>query len=288
MNNLMNYTYPNISGYKPVFIIKKHGKAPERKIVYKKSGEKVKLFVKFGKSKKRLVYENLAHKLFYSKLKNNSALQIPKPVRLINTSNSWSLVMEYLEIESIKNLSLFKKIDIYIKVLSSLLKINEVKDLKNTGLKIYTPVYLIFTVPYFFAIALIRNGNLLLLSRSLLKMILQFPNWLKLKPIYLCHGDIHQTNIMMSGGKIALIDFGESLISHKYYDLSIAVNTCWRTPAFCRTLLKTLIKNNFIDKRDLYLFNSLAIYNLMQRLTGKISYREKLFYIKRLKFYTNN
>jgi thiamine kinase-like enzyme len=242
------------------------------------------VFIKTGNEFKSLESEFNIQNCFYRQFKlTNGKVTTPKPIKIIIAGNETILVSEYLILKNIINLNNSSKARIYVEVLTALQRIKAEKSLLDErSIKTRKPLYLLASVPYYVIKDLLAGMKNVLLFKSLVFMISAIPSLIRLKNDSLCHGDINTTNMFLSGRKIVLLDFGESVISNRFFDASKAINSTWFRPNFSETLQKMLYSEKLLKKQNLKTFAALSIYNLMQRMSVELRSEKKQFYENQL------
>lgn len=277
------------SRYLPLNKKIKFGLGNENKIICLDVKTNKKVFLKIGENYKSLESEYVIHNYFYKtllKLKKDNVVTT-KPLGLVKSNDGNLLISEYLNLKNILNIDTSLKAEIYTKTLYQLNILNSRKKLNVLNFnKRKSTLYILTTVPYFVAKAVLNGAGINLIAKSLGLIAKNSLQWLILKSSWICHGDINTTNIFLYKNKIVLLDFGEAVFSHKYYDMSKAINSSWYKPKFSITLLDKLIKTGLINRDELEIFKTFSTYNLLQRLSVKNSEDKRQFYINQLKKFT--
>lgn len=286
MKSLDKNYMPTFRGYELDKSKVRFGQTNLLKGVYKIKLTNKKVFIKIGPNFKKLKAEFDTQKIFYLASKKSALvdLVVPKPIKIIKNDQYFGLVTELLPIKNIIALNTTKKVTLYLKVLTFLSNMNQ----KNPGsyhthIKTYSALRIFSVLPFFIIKDVFMVDDRYTILKGFIFVVKHLQQWFTLEYNYLCHGDVNTTNIALLNKSSVLLDYGSVLVSHKYYDASIAVNSSWHSVNFGEFLHKDLIKNGLVNKKDRNLFNSFVVYNLLIRLSGKVTQMHQKVYIDRLK-----
>lgn len=265
------------------------GQGSSEKGVYldRKTGNKV--FIKIGKDRKLLEREFVSQKLFYDQSRKLRGLGVlvPEPFDVIDMGDRCAILMEYIpRAKSLLNPGISTQVKAYIKVLKFLeLASKNLEVASEISLPARSAFYQFLSTPYFLFKNLMSypsySREFILSFRRILALSL---SWLRLSANYLCHGDINITNIFVSGKKVILVDFARSCFSHKYYNLSQALNSTWHKPEFHNLLWEKIVREFNIKTGEKFLLKSFVLLNLIQRLGKRYENKaQEDFYVSRIK-----
>ncbi|MBI4008648.1 aminoglycoside phosphotransferase family protein [Candidatus Roizmanbacteria bacterium] len=265
------------------------GLSKNKKAIYKdkKTGDLV--FCKFEQHDSLLKREFDAlvylSKEIDGQTKNKRIVNVPKAIDLIAVNGGRAFITEFVEGKPLLDLSISSQKEAYLQVLQFLSAVNPIKNAQRKSfLANKSPMYLIVTLPYF----LIKNiwnypGYFFLFINSYAKLLLFINIWLKLDPNIFCHGDINGSNMLYDKKSVYLLDFPQGCMSHKYYDLSIALNSLWLQKGFQEELYNEAIKLFQLSVSEEKTLISFIVYNLLQRLGKRYkTFKQEQFYLEKL------
>ncbi|MBI2029987.1 phosphotransferase [Candidatus Gottesmanbacteria bacterium] len=269
------------------------GQSSSKKGLYIDKKTDTLVFIKINTNGKSLFREYEYQRLFYeqSKKLKTTNIVIPKPLKILKVDNYVALVMEYLPAKSLLKVDVETRLDVYMKVLKFLEKVNTMNDFsKKNGLIQKPSTVHLMTLPYFLSRNLLiyfPYASLFLHSAGLITGVA--PQWLKLTSNWMCHGDINVTNILLYKKKIVILDFAYALRSHRYFDISRALNSTWYQKGFHQQLWKRILSEFRFTVHQKDLLKSFVIFNLMQRLSQRYTdVNQELFYLRRLEELTSS
>lgn len=263
------------------------GQSSSEKGLYIDRETKKMVFIKIDCNSKSLFREYLYQQFFYEesrRLKTKDIL-IPKPLEIIKTDNYAVFVMEYFYGKSLVKADVKKRLNAYMRILKFLEKINTETNIgKKYGLKQKSAAAQLVTLPYFFLKNLILYPNFaFLFLRSVGLIARKVAQLTRLTSNWICHGDINTGNALLYRKKIILIDFSLVYKSHRYFDISRALNSAWYKREFHGQFWNRIVSEFRFTTQEQDLLKSFVILNLMQRLSQRYSNpNQERFYLKRL------
>lgn len=245
------------------------------------------VFIKVDSNSKLLFREYAYQQLFYeqSKKLKITDIIIPKPLEILEVDNYVALVMEYFLAESLLEADIKTRLDAYTKVLKFLGKINPVTDdSRKYGLRRKSATRQLVTLPYFLSKNLMLHPvHAFLFLRSAWFIIRFASRWTKLTSNWIGHGDINVTNVLRYRGKVIILDFACTYMSHRYFDISRALNSTWYQTGFHEQLWNHIVSEFRFTIHQQDTLKSFAVLNLMQRLSQRYASRsQERFYLERL------
>ncbi len=248
------------------------------------------VFVKLD-SYKKIFTEKQFQDFFYEEVKRLKIkdIIIPRIIEVVkdnSASNYFVLVMEYLSGQSILKANIKTRLHVYMKVLNFLEKINSSSDLvKKYSLRRKSAIRQVIALPYFLSKNLILYPSYTILFIRCVGLIFAtFSEWIRLKSNWICHGDINVKNILLCGEKVAIIDLANSYLSHRYFDISIVLNSTWYQPHFHEQFWSQIMKKFNFDAKSQILLKSFVVFNLLERLSQRYSNQDQeRFYLNRIK-----
>lgn len=192
-----------------------------------KNGEDT-VFVKMWAGKpKKSEYHRLKNELSlytslrkYSKVQN-SIVTVPKLIKEIDNGTSLIGVIEYIDGSNLNEATTDEKVEQYVKVLDYLTNATEFIQRESKTLGKRNVLDNLKLLPIYLGIRAIWHPKQLL---SLLKLtvfyILNIRAFMTSDKLILTHRDLHLGNIIISAGKIYLIDLEYMILSTKYSDLA--------------------------------------------------------------------
>lgn len=263
------------------------GQSSSKKGLYIDKKTNTVVFIKFDSNRKSLFREYEYQKLFYeqSKKLKTTDVVIPKPLEVLEVDNYLALVMEYLPGQSILKTDIKTRLDAYMKILKFLEKINTITEVsKKNGLIRKSAIQQCIALPYFLSKNLMLyfpHTSLFFSSFGLITRIAS--EWVKLTSNWMCHGDINVTNILLYGKKVIVLDFACTYRSHRYFDISRALNSTWYQAGFHEQLWNRIIGEFHFTTQQQEVLKSFVVLNLMQRLSQRYAnLGQERFYLKRL------
>jgi len=244
-----------------------------------------KIILNSDSGKSEIGYHRLLYK--YAKQIKNSNVLIPRPIGIYKTDVGPVYLSQYFpKAKSVLETNIKSKTNHYLRVLKFLARVSKkkVSDSKSVKLNFKPGYYIVSTLPYYLLRNLISYPNRAgAFAKAYLGLIKYLPTWASLDSDFACHGDVNVTNIMSLGSKTLLLDFSQCCNSHKYYDLSQALNSSWMQPGFQSLLSSRIAKIFSLNLFDLRLLNSFVVYNLLQRLSVRYPrFKQSKFYLDRL------
>lgn len=266
---------------------KSFGQSSAEKGLYLDKKTKKEVFIKIDPNSRSLFHEYAYQQFLYqlSRYMRSENVIIPKPLEIIEIDNYVALVMEYLPGKSILKANINTRLEAYMKILKFLDKINAQKRFrKKDGLMRKSAQWQLITLPYFLAKNLLlysSHASLFLLSAGIIGR--NAPRWTELTFNWICHGDINVTNILLYGKKVVILDFACAYISHRYFDISRALNSTWYQKEFHEQLWNRIVSEFHFSSKQQEILKSFVIFNLIQRLSQHYPNQgQELFYLKRL------
>lgn len=256
----------NIDKYQLLTTIKKENGYMDCSVgCYTKKGKK--FFIKTLEADKKdyrryfIISEWLVSNVLYKALKSKKTqIATPKPIKIISSDNSISLVYEFIDGKTLSLFSTSYQTKVFIeiinelKIISSSLAKDEIKLIPKRSIFFY-----LISLPYLSILAFLKTDrNFKLIIKAFLitlKMLLSQKINSKLS---LAHRDLKPHNIIIKDSKIFLIDTGMMALTLPGYDLALLSldPTCIsltkslekKLKTFASKFLKSYIAIQFADR----------------------------------------
>lgn len=156
----------------------------------------------------------------YSK-EQNSVVTVPRLIKEVDNGTSLIGIIEYIDGSSLNEATTDEKIEQYVKVLDYLTNATEFIQKESKVLGKRSALDNLKLLPIYFGVRAFWHPKQLL---SLLKLtvfyVLNIRALMTSEKLILAHRDLHLENIIVSAGKIYLIDLEYLILSTKYSDLA--------------------------------------------------------------------
>jgi peptidoglycan/xylan/chitin deacetylase (PgdA/CDA1 family)/thiamine kinase-like enzyme len=156
----------------------------------------------------------------YSK-EQNSIVTVPRLIKEIDNGTSLIGIIEYIDGSSLNEATTDEKIEQYVKVLDYLTNATEFIQKESKILGKRSALDNLKLLPIYFGVrALWHPKQLLSLLKLTVFYVLNIRALMTSEKLILAHRDLHLENIIVSAGKIYLIDLEYLILSTKYSDLA--------------------------------------------------------------------
>jgi len=193
--------------------------------VYKKNNKY--FFIKVWHGRIRdITYYLLLNEFYVSSLlfkKMHGQVSVPKPIETIVTPNCMSFVYQYVNGKQLDKFSKKTQADVVSKIIRELEKKSE--DLTRHerlifGQKKYSS-YIYISLVIYLRFIILDPKNIVKYTQLITKELVQFSKLVlsNNQTKYIAHRDLTPDNIIVSGNKIYLLDFENTILTKKYYDI---------------------------------------------------------------------
>lgn len=267
--------------------VKSQRQSSSEKGLYIDKKTNTKVFIKVNTNGDQLLSEYVCQQIFYEQAKKlkTENIVIPKPLSILEVDGNVALVTEYILGEPLLRADVKVRLDTYTTVLNFLEKINrEIPVNRRHGLRRKSAITQLSSLPYFLLKNIILYPfNISLFLHSVGLIFNLTVQWAKLTSNWISHGDINVTNILLSDKKVVVVDFANTCISHRFFDISRVLNSTWYQREFHEQFWNRIICEFRYDTQQQNLLKSFVVFNLMQRLSQRYANpNQESFYLKRL------
>ncbi len=199
-------------------------------------------------------------------------IYIPKVIKKIEDKNKVFFLIEFIDGKVAQDVVPEEKISIYLKIIDFLHFIgNNLTAAEKRRISVRTSTDYIFLYPLLVVKALISYPKFTL---SIIKGIPVFtasiPALLKNNNKVLTHRDLHFKNIMLSKGKIVLIDLQHCVYTDPIHEMVTTIRYWWKRDNLFYQLLLKEINNKYSFRKDFgRLFSGFIVNSATHGLTGK-------------------
>jgi len=219
----------HIDKYQLLTAIKKENGGTDCSIgCYTKNGRK--FFIKTFEADQKdyrnyfIISEWFISNLLYKTLKSKkSQITTPKPIRIISSDKSISLVYEFIDGKTLSLFSTSYQTKVFIQIItelkriSSLLKKDEIELIPKRSIFFY-----LISLPYVSLLTFFRNDrNFKLLIKAFLITLTMLLSQKINSKLSLAHRDLKPHNVMIKDSKIFLLDTGRMVLTVSGYDLAL-------------------------------------------------------------------
>ncbi len=200
-----------------------------------------------------------------------SHIHIPKFIQKQETANSLIILTEFIEGKIATSIPSRRRIDIYLECVKFIQYIgSQMTTREKQLLSIRKPISFIIIYPLLLLKAAITHPRII---PDLLKSIPIFlrciPILTKQKKIVLVHRDLHVNNILISKGKVGIIDFQLCLFSFELSEFVTTLRYLWKTDDFYIYILQA-IKEKYGHQNEFEtLLRGLIVHSATHGLTGR-------------------
>lgn len=228
--------------------------------VYEYMGEKVFIKTWSGRIENfryySLVKECLINEALYRKMEENKSLgskyliKVPRVIGYMKKRNSLSVVFEYIHGKTLTSSSFAEQTEVIAAIIKALYSVSKsFTDKEKKQFSIRPFIFYIFSLPLFTLLTVILNFRS---SKSTLKALfncLKTIDHIKVKNLYLVHGDLDLHNVIKNKSGYYLLDCERMIITIPNYDvtyMSLYPHLRQLTKLVCKQLNQTpniFIKN---------------------------------------------
>lgn len=218
----------NIDKYQLLTTIKKENGYEDCSLgCYTKNGRK--FFIKIFEADKKdyrnyfIINEWIVSNVLYKTLKSKkSQIATPKPIGIISSDKSISLVYEFIDGKTLSLFSTSYQTKVFVQIISELNKISS--QLKKDEIKLIPKRSIFFyliSLPYLSLLMFFRNDrNLKLLIKAFLITLTMLLSQKINNKLVLAHRDLKPHNVLIKDSKIFLTDTGRMALTLPGYDLA--------------------------------------------------------------------
>lgn len=165
----------------------------------------------------------MSNVLYKASKSQKSKITTPKPIKIISSYNSVSLVYEFVNGKLLSSFSTSYQTKIFIKIInelnkiSSLLKKDEIRFIPKRGIAFY-----LLSLPYLSFLTFFRTDlNMKLHTKAFLITLKMLHSQKINSKLVLAHRDLKPHNVIIKDSKVFLLDTGRIALTLPGYDLAL-------------------------------------------------------------------